>query len=49
MAAIIRIRNELKKINKNPSCNCSANPCNDNLMCWDAIIMGPVDTPFDIL
>jgi len=47
MATTKRIQNEYRKLKKNPVCNCSASPKDSNIMIWNAIILGPVDTPYD--
>ena len=47
MATLKRIQNEYKKLKKNPVCNCSASPEEDNIMVWKALIMGPTETPYE--
>ena len=45
MFCLRRLNKEYEKLKKNPVCNCSASPT-DDIMIWQAIIMGPVDTPY---
>ena len=45
MFCLRRLNKEYEKLKKHPVCNCSASPT-DDIMIWQAIIMGPVDTPY---
>jgi len=47
MVTIRRIKNEYKKLLKDPVCNCSAHPLETDITTWNAIILGPVDTPYE--
>jgi len=47
MTTLKRLCKELKKLETSPVCNCSASPNDDNIMIWNAIIMGPIDTPYE--
>lgn len=42
-----RIRKELADLNKKPIDNISAGPVGDEIMHWEAIILGPKDTPYE--
>jgi ubiquitin-conjugating enzyme E2 D len=42
-----RIMNELEEIQNNPVENCSAAPVNNDIFHWEAIIIGPSDTPYE--
>jgi len=44
---LIRLRKEYAGIQKNPICNCYAEPTDDSFMEWKATIMGPIDTPYE--
>jgi ubiquitin-conjugating enzyme E2 D/E len=46
MSDIKRLQKELAEINKNDIPNISAGPINGNLYEWEAVILGPVDTPY---
>jgi ubiquitin-conjugating enzyme E2 D/E len=46
MSDIKRLQKELSEINKNDVPNISAGPINNNLYEWEAVILGPVDTPY---
>lgn len=41
-----RLNGELKDMNERPPENVSAGPINDNLDKWEAIIIGPKDSPY---
>ena len=47
MSSIKRIQNELIKLDKNPIYNCSAGPNGDDLLNWNATIIGPKETPYE--
>jgi ubiquitin-conjugating enzyme E2 D/E len=47
MSVIQRLSREQKDIQKNAPSNLSAGPINDNLFEWGAVIMGPVETPYE--
>lgn len=42
-----RIRKELADLTKKPVDNISAGPVGDDIMHWEAIIVGPKDTPYE--
>jgi ubiquitin-conjugating enzyme E2 D/E len=44
---IKRLTKELNDMNKNDIPNLSAGPVNDNLFEWEAVILGPVGTPYE--
>jgi ubiquitin-conjugating enzyme E2 D/E len=47
MSTLKRLNAELREILETPPLNCSAGPINyDNMYEWYAIILGPVDTPY---
>jgi ubiquitin-protein ligase len=47
MSTLKRLNAELREILETPPLNCSAGPINyDNMYEWSAIILGPVDTPY---
>ena len=46
MSEIKRLNKELEEINKNDIPNISAGIVNNNLFEWEAVILGPVDTPY---
>ena len=46
MSDIKRLQKELAEINKNDILNISAGPINNNLFEWEAVILGPDDTPY---
>ena len=45
--AVSRLQKELIDIKKNPPLNISAGPRDDNMMIWDATIIGPTGTPYE--
>lgn len=47
MSDIKRLKKELDDIEKNDIPNLSAGPINDNLFEWNAVILGPVGTPYE--
>jgi len=42
-----RLQKEFIEIKKNPPNNISAGPKNDNLFEWEAILLGPKETPYE--
>lgn len=46
MSTLKRLQTELKEITNNPPTNCSAGMVNDNIMQWQAMIIGPEGSPY---
>ena len=46
MNALVRLKKELTEITKNPPTNCSAGLKNEDMLEWEATIMGPSDSPY---
>ena len=42
-----RLAQEIKDLEKSPVPHCSAGPSGNNMMKWDATIIGPPDTPYE--
>jgi len=47
MSEIKRLNKELAELRNNGISNISAGPINDNMFEWEAVIIGPVDTPYE--
>jgi len=47
MSDIKRLTKELKDMQKDDIPNLSAGPVNNNLFEWEAVIMGPIGTPYE--
>ena len=47
MSEIKRLTKELKDMQQNDTPNLSAGPINDNLFEWEAVILGPTETPYE--
>ncbi len=47
MSNVKRLQKELLEMKKNDIPNISASPVNDNLFEWEAVILGPIGTPYE--
>jgi ubiquitin-conjugating enzyme E2 D/E len=47
MSDVKRLQKELLDMQKDDTPNLSAGPVNDNLFEWEAVILGPVGTPYE--
>jgi len=47
MSTIGRIKAELEGLVKDPPCNCSAGPIQDDIMQWEATLMGPTASVYE--
>ena len=47
MTSLRRLTKELQEIRKDPPLNISAGPINDNLFEWEAVLLGPSETPYE--
>ena len=45
--ALKRLQKEIREIQLDPPSNCSAGLINDNIYHWEAVIMGPSETPYE--
>mmetsp|Transcript_17555 Transcript_17555/g.52725 ORF Transcript_17555/g.52725 Transcript_17555/m.52725 type:complete len:160 (+) Transcript_17555:462-941(+) len=45
--ALLRLQSDLRAINTDPPDGCSASPANDDMLVWNATIMGPPDTAWE--
>ena len=41
-----RIEKELEEFQKDPPLGCSGGPLNNNIYLWEAVLIGPKDTPY---
>ena len=46
MDTVKRIKRELDDMIKDPPENCSAGPINDDILKWEATLIGPTETPY---
>ena len=44
--SIKRIQKEIEELKSDPPSNCSAGPIDDNLVDWEATIIGPSESPY---
>ncbi|EEB05287.1 Rad6 [Schizosaccharomyces japonicus yFS275] len=42
-----RLMRDFKRMQQDPPAGVSASPVSDNVMLWNAVIIGPADTPFE--
>jgi len=47
MTSLRRLNKELQEIKKDPPMNISAGIINDNLFEWEAVLLGPTETPYE--
>jgi ubiquitin-conjugating enzyme E2 D/E len=47
MSEIQRLSKEFRDMQNNDTPNLSASPINDNLFEWEAVILGPIETPYE--
>jgi ubiquitin-conjugating enzyme E2 D/E len=47
MSEIQRLSKEFRDMKNNDTPNLSASPVNDNLFEWEAVILGPIGTPYE--
>ena len=47
MTSLRRLTKELQEIKKDPPINISAGIINDNLFEWEAVLLGPTETPYE--
>ncbi|KII70284.1 Ubiquitin-conjugating enzyme E2 A [Thelohanellus kitauei] len=46
-AAKARLLKDLQKITSDPNCGVSAAPCENNVMIWNASVLGPPNSPYE--